>query len=181
MLQRIVYVLFSEKPINYVINKNEVFYDISGTFIPYFDEVTEEFRFNGKQIRKVKEIIKKHKKDKIYFLLGYDLDENGEFLSNVIENELIKLKINQQNIIRTPATEKNFILIKEKINIDKYLFFRKKDVEFITKQKENGIKKPIGLLKAIALYILYKKAGSFFKVNTNGTSTFTYLIKKMED
>jgi 5S rRNA maturation endonuclease (ribonuclease M5) len=171
--------MFSEKNIKYIPSGNEKFINIYGTFIPYFDEIKQEFRFNGKQIIQAKKIFEeiKAKKYDYYFMLGYDLDENGQFLSYIIKNELINIGVDKEKILRTPLTEKNYILLTDDIDMTPYIEYRKKDIRFIQKQREKNIKTPIGLLKAISLYYIQKYRNSVFKINTQGTSTFTFLLK----
>jgi len=178
-----VIILFSEKK-TLVTNKKFDYYNIYGTFIPSYDSIKEKFYFKGKQIEEYKKIIKKYQNAKIIVFIGYDLDENGEFLSHIIEEEIKEinnLSNNNISIYRTPLTENNFILFKEPIKIDEYIQYRKIDINFIKKQKESKINQPIGILKAIALYMLYKYKNTKFKINKEGTSTFTFLLKYLKE
>jgi hypothetical protein len=86
------------------------------------------------------------------------------------------MKIPAENIFRTPLTEKNFILFDEFIDLEKYLAYRKLDINFIKEQKKKNIKKPLGLLKLIGINLLIKNREKTFKPN-KGSSTFTFLYK----
>lgn len=168
-------VLITEKPIRYIEEeKTDKIINIAQTFIPFWDEVKEEFRYTGEIIQKVKELKEKYHNE-IYVLIGYDFDENGIFLSEILRKELLNF-IPEEYIFRTPLTEKNFIMFTDFPNLKEYMEYRKTDIKFIKKQKKEKIKHPIGILKIIGLYFLYTKKNQKFKPN-NGTSTFTFLHK----
>ena len=97
-------ILITEKPIKYIEEeKTDKIINISGTFIPFWDETKEEFRYTGEIIQKIKELKKKY--NEIYILIGYDFDENGMFLAEVLRKELLNF-ISEEYIFRTPLTEK---------------------------------------------------------------------------
>lgn len=168
-------VLITEKPVKYLSQYKEKIFNISGTFIPFYDESLEEFRYTGEIIQKIINL-KKVFNNNLTILIGYDLDENGQFLAEILKNELLKIKISEENIFRTPLTEKNFIVFDEFIDLSKYMKYRKLDVNFIKEQKKRGVKNKLGLLKVIGISFLLKRKNAYFKPN-NGTSTFTFLYK----
>lgn len=115
----------------------------------------------------------------VNFLIGYDLDENGELMSHALRDALIANGIPPDSIYRTPLAENGYLGIMPFGTIDAYKEFRKKDVQF---QKRNfqKTKRKLGILKVIALYFLQKNRGKKIKIKNSGNSTVTVVFNEMQ-
>ena len=170
-----LYILFSESNVGMhrPDEKLEDFVIVAGTFIPYL-EGSKWYGSEKLMLRAMSSVhIAKVEGYKVYFLIGYDMDENGEFMSIAIRNSLLAYDgISEDDIFRTPLTEKGYLGITDFIEVEKYQKYRKLDLYFHQYMKIKFGQK-IGLLKAMTLYFLRKNRGKLFKVNRKGSSTAT--------
>lgn len=161
-------ILITEKLVKiYLKEKETKIFNIYGTFIPLFKN--DNFYAPDSLIKK----IIKYSPD--YICIGYDVDENGEFMAYSLKNSL-KKTFNIEKIFRTPLTEKGYIMFNDFPDISDLIEIKKKERIFMKKQKALKIS-PLGFRKTIALNELEKNIKKRFTPK-NGTSTFTYIYKK---
>lgn len=175
------YILFSESTIGIhrVKDMQEEYIVLSGTFIPTFSALSG-WSFKGRIVQDAldhKEIYES-RGYKVYFLVGYDLDENGEFMATVLRNALLDAGVEKNSVFRTPLTENGYISICDFLNIEKYIKYRSHDVQF---QNEvfHTLKKRIGILKTMGLLFLRKHSGREMHITRKGNSTATVVYKNL--
>lgn len=119
------------------------------------------------------------------YLIGFDLDENGEFMAQALKNYLISKNIDEANIIRTPLTEDGYIATSDFLNINDYCKYRY--FQDIFQKKMKKMKLPLmSIMDLLALRYLIKQKGKkieFSKlentINLNGTSTITFITNNL--
>ena len=182
-------ILFSESILGFHSKTEEDCQMIPLVFIPEIkkDETGKYFAYiNLSNNQKIKPIFNESIEN-IFFLLGYDLDENGEFMAHALKNFLISKGVNENQIIRTPLTEDGYIAISDFLNIEKFLEYKIIDKEF-----QSEIKKSLGFNMTIndvlSLVYLDRKKGKTLsldgdglneKINLQGTSTITFVTNQL--
>lgn len=178
------YVLFSESKIGFhsVVNIDCTIIPLAfvpniktnkGNFYPY---INLDKNLQIKKILTIQDMI---------FLIGFDLDENGEFMSHALKNYLLEKGINEKNIIRTPLTEEGYIGFNSFLDIEKYVIYRSLQKEFSLKLKKENLGS-MGLVDFLSLKYLEKKKGKMIeteklteKINVEGTSTITFVTNNL--
>lgn len=163
-------VLTTEKPLK-IFSKEIKFINVYGTFFPIYKN--NDFFASEKLGNKILNFKPE------YICIGYDVDDNGEFMAYSLRNRLIEQGFSKNKIFRTPLTEKGYIMFNDFPDIEDFLKIKKQEINFFNLQIKNKIK-PLGIRKTISLYELQHYKDNFFIPNNNGTSTFTYLYKSLK-
>lgn len=119
------------------------------------------------------------------YLIGFDLDENGEFMAQALRNYLLSKSISKENIIRTPLIEDGYIATTDFLNINDYAKYRYYQDIFIKGLKKEKL--PVmSIMDFLALRYLTIKKGKPVEmakieksVNLNGTSTITFITNNL--
>lgn len=118
------------------------------------------------------------------FLIGFDLDENGELMAHSLKNFLIEKGIKQEDIIRTPLTEDGYIATNSFLDISGYAKFRYYQEEFLKELRRAKLPR-MTIMDLLALKYLNEKKGkdmvlsNYKKINFNGTSTVTFITNNL--
>lgn len=114
-------------------------------------------------------------------LVSFDLDENGEIMSEAFKNALIFCGVDPFDIFRVPLTENGYVAIKEFSDTSKFKQFLWHQQRVRERLKAKGLPE-MGLLKITALSSLYKYRNRPFDIaarpdiiNPEGTSTVTFI------
>jgi len=183
-------ILFSESNLGFHSKTEQNCQVIPLVFIPEIkkDESGKYFAYiNLSNNQKIKPLFNEGIVEDGIFLLGYDLDENGEFMAHALKNFLISKGVKENQIIRTPLTENGYIATSDFLNIDKFLEYKIIDKEF-----QNEIKKNLGFNMTfndvMSLVYLDRKKGKTLsldgdglheKINLQGTSTITFVTNQL--
>ncbi len=143
---------------------------------------------------RILELINSYNQGKeITFLLGYDLDENGELMAQALRNFFIKNNINSNDIHRTPLTEEGYIAVIDFLDINNLIKFNYYQREFLKVLKNNKIKsinffELNSIIKLNAIYtstLTENKSGGIVfeklveRIDTNKTSTITFVTNNL--
>lgn len=125
--------------------------------------------------------IAKSKGHTVYFLIGFDGDSQGEYMANILRNELLKHQVGTEQIFRTPFLDDSYITICDFKNIDDFLFYHGINQEFINILKSKKVFATMSIKQALSLYRLVTapKNKEFEVINNNGTNTFTYITNSL--
>ena len=162
--------LITEKLVK-IYSKDVNFVNIYGTFVPFF--YNNDFWASAKLVNR----ILKFKPD--YICIGYDADDNGEFMAYALKNSLIKV-FPEEKIFRTPLVEKNYLVFNDFPDISDFLKIKKTERIFIKEQLNKKIL-PLGIRKTITLKELKNIENKYFEPKHEGTSTFTYIYHKTKE
>ena len=126
-------------------------------------------------------------KDALYadvqILIGYDIDESGEGMSEAIRSNLIEDGVPSEKILRMPLTEKGYVVLKnfsETGSYKRYLYLQQ---ELMLKLRRMKVKKNVGFSKIMSLKHAVRSRGKTPSlkhhgvVDPNGTSTATVVTK----
>lgn len=167
------------------------FFDMSIPVNVKFDQTEGRFINNTtlEENKHFKNIIKKYNENKdkaqIFFLVGFDVDIQGEYMANVLRDELLKQEIDINTIFRTPLMDGEYLAIQEFKSIDSYLNYKGLELKFamFLRQYNSKNKKNIPIMsfrKLLSLKKLSQEKGKNFAVKNNqGTSTFTYITNRL--
>lgn len=124
----------------------------------------------------------------VYFLVGFDIDLQGEYMSITLRDNLIRAGIDEKIIFRIPFYEGNYLAVQEFRNIQEFLEYKGIDAEFQREIKEynKGVSEDekldvMSIKKMMSIIDLHENRGKKFKVNRFGNSTFTYLTNKLHN
>jgi len=123
--------------------------------------------------------------DNVAFLVGFDYDEAGEEMAEMVREALISEGVPSRKIYRTPLTEVGYVMLKRFANTEKlklYLYYQQK---FMSTLRSLKISKAVGFAKALSLkyLLLVKKRKTDISligdpnINNKGTSTATIVTK----
>ena len=181
-----LYIVFTESNIG--VHKEierEHYHIISGTFLPYYEEESSTWKFDGKILAKALSLEQKYKEEgaqEVFFLISYDLDENGEFMSKILRQSLLSKGVKSSMVFRTPLTERGFVAITDFISIERYEQFRTHNYYFEKRLREKGFLKTVGIMKTLVIFLLFKRAGElFYTKGEDGTSTSTFMYNKIKN
>lgn len=159
-------------------DKTEIVHILAGTFLPSFNLLKKEWFFDGSIVISAMKIYEQalQKGYRVNFLIGYDLDENGEFMALTLKRSLVGRGISPDSIYRTPLCEKGYIGIMPFCDISSYERYRTRDLRFQESLMNKKIDR-IGLLKAMSLYFLSKNRGKEILIKNEGISTSTVVYQ----
>mgnify|MGYP000376656154 CR=1 FL=1 len=201
--KKTLYLLISESDVGYhsELDDAEFFIVFKMTFIPRVKLNSETGKYEPKISltgnKTYNKIIKNYRNNKhfddIKIFIGFDADENGELMAQALKEQLLFASVKPKDIYRTPLTEQGYMAITSFLNIDNYCKFRGLEQEFMERLKSKGIK-PKGFRKILSVEMLNgkKKNEKTFEVNlesaeqdgiinTNGTSTYTFIQNKISE
>lgn len=121
------------------------------------------------------------------FLVGFDLDENGEFMAHALKNYLISKNIDKKQILRMPLAEDGYIGICDFMDISGLMTLKLLQKDFSAILKKNNLPQ-IELIDFLALRYLDKKKGKSISLNSDnlnekfnslGTSTITFITNNL--
>lgn len=125
------------------------------------------------------------KKDEydIFFLVGFDCDMQGEYMSFVLKEHLMKNGIDEKYIFRMPFVEGEYIALTNFKNLDDFFYIKGIENKFMSFLKginnSSSFKLPImSIGKILALKELSENKNVLFETNS-GNSTFTYITSKL--
>ena len=181
-------ILISESTVGYHSDtKEDNVKIIPYVFIPTIKEINQEIKINAScnndEIKKAIEYYASNK-DTVFFL-GYDLDENGEYMAQAFRNFLLDKKVKKEDIYRTPLTEKGYVAVTDFLDISDYIKFRYLQEKFIKElRKEENLR--ISVLNFLSLKYLVEKKGQKInfdklegKFNLEETSTITFIVNNL--
>lgn len=182
-------ILFSESIIGFHSKIDTHCEIIPLSFIPQIKEKENGGLYpfvNIDKIKRVEQLINDYKSGiKITFLIGFDLDENGEFMAQALRNYLISKSVRKDDIIRTPLTEDGYLSVNKFLDIADYIKFRKLQKDFSLMLKENKVG-DINIIELLSLKYLDKKKGKYIEleslknsINLEGTSTVTFITNNL--
>jgi len=127
---------------------------------------------------------KERDKRKVSFLVGYDIDEMGEAMSESLLENLEREGIPSESIIRMPLTYEGYIVVREFTRDSLYKKFLFLQQEFMKTLQTMGIKKHVGFAKALSLMGVVIHRLKVFKIDTSeislsGTSSATCVTKEI--
>lgn len=128
---------------------------------------------------------KTYEYDNIYFIIGFDADLQGEYMSNVLRDELLLNGIKETNIIRMPFCGDNYLAISNFMDLKDFMFFKgleNKFLAYLKKHNSNNKSNQVEVMsfrKIISLLELYENKESEFDISNSGTNTFTYITNKL--
>jgi hypothetical protein len=122
------------------------------------------------------------KKAEVYIFVAFDLDETGELMAEALKDSLIFSGITKYDILRTPLTEKGYILLKQFANTNGYKEYLYHQQRIIKALEDKNLPK-LGILKIMAMKLIIEYRGKTMrvedkgdgKINMNGTSTATFV------
>lgn len=131
--------------------------------------------------------IKEYKKGSDKFYIGFDLDENGEFMAHALREYLISSKIDDVDILRIPLTEDGYIVKTEFLDISDYIKFRYYQQDWTSILKQNKLEN-MSIFEIFSLKFLMKGKGkdlnlddSSLDINFEGTNTITFITNSIKD
>lgn len=180
--------LICESTIGYHSETNEDNCDIIPfVFIPTVSKSHTglEVYVNCKNIQ-INDAIKEYINNKsVVFLLGYDLDENGELMAQALKNYMLSQGVKKEDIIRTPLTENGYVASLSFLDISEYITFRHHQDVFMKELRKKHNKR-IGILDFLSIKYLVEKKGqkiNFDKLenslNLDKTSTITFVVSNL--
>ena len=117
--------------------------------------------------------------DKIF--IGMDLDIEGNAMSLILRDHLLFLGKSEDDIIRIPLTYNGFVAVSnfwDSETIEEYLLSRKEEIEFVQYSKKVNGSIGVGRRTALLYNELINPPESVKNLNSNGTSSITYIFKK---
>lgn len=193
------FILISESLVashsNHELNQKVVIFDMK---IPLNVKQTEEpgiYQNNTKlsDNEVFKEILKTRDEalvngyEKVYFLVGFDVDLQGEYMASVLREELLSAGIDDDAIFRMPFVEDEYIMLQEFRPVEDFINYKGLEADFSAAikrhNKSNNDNLPfMSFRKLMSLKILSEKKDSTFQIiNNEGNSTFTYIINRMNN
>lgn len=153
-----------------------------------FDENQKKYinNTNISQMSEFKELLADYKIAKsnnheVYFLIGFDGDGQGEYMSNVLRDALLENNISEDKIFRIPFFEDEYLTVSDFKNIDNFLYFNGLNQEFMNYLKTKKMK-VLTINQALAINKLATTAKynkEFKVINNIGTSTFTFITNSL--
>ena len=111
-----------------------------------FDENQKKYinNTNISQMSEFKELLADYKIAKsnnheVYFLVGFDGDGQGEYMSNVLRDALLENNISEDKIFRIPFFEDEYLTVSDFKNIDDFLYFNGLNQEFMNYLKTKNV------------------------------------------
>lgn len=171
--------------------QSETFLVFALTFPPKVIESDGRIIFNNnlsgnKEFKSALYEYNKEKKGNRYktvsILVGFDLDEAGELMSEALREILLGSGVDERDIFRTPLTQSGYIAQKSFGKTEKYKKYLWLQQGFMTKLKTNPVVRAIGFIKAFSLKYTIKRRNTTIglkgsRINTQGTSTATAVTK----
>lgn len=123
--------------------------------------------------------------EKATIVVGHDVDDKGEAMASCMKQSLLEAGIPEQDIKRIPLTSNGYIEVKKFIDTSGYKEFIHIDQEFRKVLAKAGIKKNVGIIKAVALASVLKNKGKRLKIdqedgiNIQGTSSVTFVTRDL--
>lgn len=138
-------------------------------------------RFNSKVLDEtnISEIVLKGKYERIF--IGMDLDIMGNAMSRILYDYLVKIGFKKENIIRVPLTSSGFRFISDFWDNDLmnwFVSYSKEEMEYIQFSKKTLGNFGVGRRRPLILNELLNPPIEIDNLNSDGTSSITYMIKK---
>lgn len=204
-IKKELYILISESEVgaHAKLDSTEDFIVFKMTFIPKVIHDSEKDTYtpyvNLINNKSFKEIVRNYRMNKQYssikILVGFDADENGEFMAQALQQQLLLAGVKVIHMFRTPLTEDGYMAITPFLNIDRFCKFQYLQNKFMDGLRKRGLK-PKGFRKLLSLEILHsrnkakedkvfnlnlEKAEEKNTINLNGTSTYTYIHNMLNE
>jgi hypothetical protein len=121
------------------------------------------------------------KQSQVSILVAFDLDENGEIMSEVLLDSLMSNDVDPLDVFRVPLSENGYIAVKDFSNTSHYKHFLYHQQQIAKNIQAIGLK-PLSVHKIYSLKRLTQHKGKEFDISTSptaikqsGTSTATFI------
>lgn len=122
---------------------------------------------------------------RVFILVAFDGDNQGEIMSNILKENLLKLKISEDDIIRIPFLDDQYISVSDFLDITHLLNYKglndefKKLIQHHNKNSDNEKLEILSIEAIVSLIKLNENKQQEFKINNKNVDTFTYITKKL--
>jgi hypothetical protein len=124
---------------------------------------------------------------KVYFIIGFDADIQGEYMANVFKDELLEAGIDEKIIFRMPFAEGGYVALQDFKSVQAYIDYKGLEADFLSFVKRYNMKNEASLplmnfRKILAIKELALNADKDFIVeNNDGNSTFTFIVNTLSN
>ena len=124
---------------------------------------------------------------KVYFIIGFDADIQGEYMANVFKDELLEAGIDEKMIFRMPFAEGGYVALQDFKSVQAYIDYKGLEADFLSFVKRYNMKNEASLplmnfRKILAIKELALNADKDFIVeNNDGNSTFTFIVNTLSN
>ena len=122
---------------------------------------------------------------KVYFIIGFDADIQGEYMANVFKDELLEAGIDEKMICRMPFADGGYVALQDFKSVQAYIDYKGLEADFLNFVKRYNTKNEANLplmnfRKILAIKELSQNADEDFNVeNNDGNSTFTFIVNTL--
>jgi|GEM_PF-1916609 hypothetical protein len=122
---------------------------------------------------------------KVYFIIGFDADIQGEYMANVFKEELLEAGIDGKIIFRMPFADGGYVALQDFKSVQAYIDYKGLEADFLNFIKRYNMKNEVSLplmsfRKILAIKELALNADKDFVVeNNDGNSTFTFILNTL--
>lgn len=124
---------------------------------------------------------------KVYFLVGFDADIQGEYMANVFKDELLEAGIDEKIIFRMPFADGGYVALQDFKSVQAYIDYKGLEADFLNLLRRYNMKNEAQLplmnfRKILAIKELALNADKDFIVeNNDGNSTFTFILNTLSN